>query len=440
MSAANDNADTTPVTLRMYRGISAALGPLSPLLLNYRLRRGKEDAARLPERFGETRIPRPRGPLVWVHGASVGEFNTVLPLIEHIRKQAISVLVTTGTVTAAKLARDRLHPQVVHQFVPLDAPRFVGRFLDHWRPDLGMFVESDLWPNMIMETSERGVPLILVNGRLSERSFDRWRLAPGTIAGLLGRFSLCLVRTPVDADRYGSLGAPRLVTTGNLKLDVPAPSADPAALAALTDAIAGRPLLAAASTHPGEDDVIVEAHKLLRQSFSNLLTVIAPRHPERGGDITALAATAGLRATRRSSGALPDATTDIYVADTLGELGLLDRLAPVVFMGGSLIPHGGQNPIEAIKLGAAILHGPHVGNFADIYASLDKARGAARVTDAGKLALRAGAWLGDPVERRSVATAGERAIAVLGGALERTAAALDPYLLQLRQEYRNADA
>ena len=431
MSAANDNADTTPVTLRMYRGISAALGPLAPVLLNYRLRRGKEDAARLPERFGETRIPRPRGPLVWVHGASVGEFNTVLPLIEHIRKQTISVLVTTGTVTAAKLARDRLHPQVVHQFVPLDAPRFVGRFLDHWRPDLGMFVESDLWPNMIMETSERGVPLILVNGRLSERSFERWRLAPGTIAGLLGRFSLCLVRTPVDADRYAEWLA--------AVPDAAAPSADPAALAALTAAVAGRPLLAAASTHPGEDEVIIEAHKLLRQSFPDLLTIIAPRHPQRGGDIAALAIAAGLRATRRSGDALPDITTDIYVADTLGELGLLYRLAPVVFMGGSLIPHGGQNPIEAIKLGAAILHGSHVGNFADIYASLDKARGAARVTDAGKLALRAGAWLGDPAERESVANAGAGAIATLAGALERTAAALDPYLRQLRQEYRNAD-
>jgi len=432
--------DGTPVTLRMYRGLSAAAAPLAPLLLDYRLKRGKELLARLPERSGISRVPRPRGPLVWVHGASVGEFNTVLPLIERIRRQAMAVLITTGTVTAAKLAAERLDPQVIHQFVPLDVPQFVSRFLDHWRPDLGVFVESDLWPNLIMETTARGVPLILVNGRLSERSYQRWRYAPGTIGGLLGRFSLCLVRTPADAERFGALGARALLITGNLKLDVPPPAADADAVAAAQAAIGGRTVMAAASTHAGEESVVIDAHRLLRQSFPDLVTLLAPRHPDRGAAIAAEAAAAGLRAKLRSRGELLDVSTDIYIADTMGEMGLLYRLAPVVLMGGSLIPHGGQNPIEPAKLGAAILHGPHVGNFADIYAALDKAHGAAVVSDASKLALRAGAWLGDPAARAAVADAARKTVDALGGALERTAAALDPYLLQVRQDYRNANA
>jgi len=432
--------DSTPVTLRMYRGLSAFAAPLAPVLLNYRLRRGKEHPDRLTERYGESRIARPRGPLVWVHGASVGEFNTVLPLIERIRRQSINVLVTTGTVTAAKNAAERLHPQVIHQFVPLDVPHFVGRFLDHWRPDLGVFVESDLWPNMIMEATERGTPLILVNGRLSERSFQRWRTVPGTIGGLLGRFSLCLVRTPADAERYGALGAPHPLTTGNLKLDVPPPPADAGEVEALKTAIGARPVFAAASTHAGEETVVVDAHRLLRQSFPDLITLLAPRHPERGAAIAEMIAAAGLRARMRSRGDSPDAETDIYIADTLGEMGLLYRIAPIVFMGGSLIPHGGQNPIEPAKLSTAIVHGPHVANFADIYAALDKAHGAAVVTDAAKLALRVGAWLGDDELRQGVADAARRTVDALGGALERTAAALDPYLMQLRQDYRNANA
>ena len=432
--------DSTPVTLRMYRGLSAAAAPLAPLLLRYRLRRGKELAERLPERHGESRIPRPRGPLVWVHGASVGEFNTVLPLIERIRRQAINVLVTTGTVTAAKNAAERLHPQVIHQFVPLDVPHFVERFLDHWRPDLGLFVESDLWPNMIMETTERGVPLILVNGRLSERSFRRWRAVPGTIGGLLGRFTLCLVRTPDDAERYGALGAPHLLTTGNLKLDVPPPPADAGDVETLKAAIGARRVFAAASTHAGEETIVIEAHRLLRQSFPDLITLLAPRHPDRGAAIAEMVAAAGLRGRMRSRGDSPDAATDIYIADTLGEMGLLYRIAPIVLMGGSLIPHGGQNPIEPAKLSTAIIHGPHVANFADIYAALDKAHGAAIVTDASKLALRVGTWLDDEALRLSVADAARKTVDALGGALERTAAALDPYLMQLRQDYRNANA
>ncbi|MGB7658372.1 MAG: glycosyltransferase N-terminal domain-containing protein, partial [Pseudolabrys sp.] len=246
-----------PAGLMIYRLVSRAAAPLAPMLLARRAKRGKEHRQRLSERRGESRIARPDGPLIWLHGASVGELASVLPLIERIRARDIPILVTTGTVTSGDLAEQRLPRGVVHQFMPVDVPRFVGRFLDHWRPDLALFVESDLWPNMIIEASDRGVPMVLVNGRLSEDSFRRWRRLPNSIAHLLQRLDLCLTGTAPDATRFGELGAPQVFTTGNLKLDVPAPPADPAALAALRDAIGDRPVIAAASTHAGEEDPLL---------------------------------------------------------------------------------------------------------------------------------------------------------------------------------------
>jgi len=423
-----------PASLAAYRLITRMAAPLATPILKHRLRHGKESAARLPERRGEARVPRPPGPLVWVHGASVGELTVALPIVERIKARGFAVLVTSGTVTSAGVARQRLPHGAIHQFVPLDAPGFVARFLDHWRPSLALFVESDFWPNMILSASARGVPLILLNGRLSDRSFARWRRMPATIEALLDRFDLCLVRTPTDAKRFGELGAPRLAVAGNLKFDGPLLPIDDAKLAALAGALGRRPVLAAASTHPGEERPILDAHGRLKAAFPGLVTIIAPRHPERGPDIAALAQARGLDPVLRSAGRLPDAATDIYVCDTIGELGIVYRLAPVVFMGGSLVPHGGQNPIEAIKLGAAILHGPFISNFAEVYAALDGARGADLVADAGRLTQRAGAWLGNDDERRRTVAAGQKTVAALGGALEKTLAALDPYLVQLRLE------
>jgi 3-deoxy-D-manno-octulosonic-acid transferase len=429
-------AERLPATLRAYRRLAAAAMPLTPLLLGERMRRGKENPERVGERRGESRVPRPHGPLVWAHGASVGEIMAIIPLVERIRARGFNVLVTSGTTTSAELAGSRLPPGVIHQFVPLDAPRFIRRFLDHWRPGLALIAEADLWPNMIVESAARAIPLILVNGRLSERSYARWRKAPAMIAALLERFDLCLAQSAHDAERYAQLGAPRVSMTGNLKLDVPAPPADAAKLAAVQDAVDRRPLIVAASTHAGEEAAVIDAHLRLRPKFRGLLTIVVPRHPERGPGVVNIAEVAGLGSAVRSRGELPDGATEIYVADTIGELGLIYRLAPIVFMGGSLVRHGGQNPIEAAKLGTAILHGPHVWNFADIYSALDAARGAEEVDDAAKLSLRVGAWLADARLRETVAEAALKTVAVLGGALDRTLAALDPYLMQLRLEHR----
>jgi 3-deoxy-D-manno-octulosonic-acid transferase len=409
---------------------------LAPWLLSERLNRGREDPARLAERRGEASRPRPAGRLIWVHGASVGEMLAVVPLIERIQARDVSVLVTSGTVTSAALANQRLPAGVTHQFVPLDAPKFVDRFLDHWRPDLTLFVESDLWPNMILACSERKIPLIIVNGRVSERSFGRWRLAPRTIAALLGRFDLCLAQSSDNARRFTQLGAPRVVTTGNLKLDVPAPPADLATLNRFKALIGLREVIAAASTHPGEESAVIAAHRRLRAKISTLLTVIAPRHPDRGETIAEIAKVSGLTVALRSRGELPKRDVDVYIADTVGELGLVYRIAPIVFMGGSLATHGGQNPIEAIRLGAAVLHGPCVWNFAEIYSTLDEAHGAKLVVDEEALTSRLGEWLADPTARAAVASAATQTMDTLGGALERTLAALDPFLVQLRPSGR----
>jgi len=429
--------DRLPLALRLYRLASFAVAPpLASRLLAWRLQRGKEHPTRFAERYGEASLPRPNGPLIWLHGASVGEVLAVIPLIERIRAQNFAVLVTSGTVTSAALAEQRLPAGAFHQFIPLDAPRFVGRFLDHWRPDLALFVESDLWPNLILACADRAMPMILVNGRVSERSFGRWRLLPGAIAALLGRFDLCLAQSVADAERYAKLGAPRISSIGNLKLDVPAPPVDQSTLGKLKSIIGARVVIAAASTHAGEETAIIAAHRRLRAKCPSLLTVIAPRHPERGPGIAEMAKVAGLSVALRSRGDLPKPDVDVFIADTLGELGLIYRLAPIVFMGGSLASHGGQNPIEAIRLGAAVVHGPHVWNFAEIYATLDAAHGAELIPDEQALTACLSGWLAKPAARTAVADAAIVTVAKLGGALERTLAAIEPYLMQLRLEQR----
>ena len=429
-----------PAILRAYRLLTILAAPIAPLLLSYRLKRGKENAERLPERLGISNLARPPGSLIWIHGASVGELNAVLPLIEKIREREFNVLVTTGTVTSAELAERRLPHEVIHQFVPLDTPRIVARFLDHWQPDLALFVESDLWPNLVIASAARNIPLIVVNGRVSERSFRRWRFAPRAITALLSRFDLCLAQSTVNATRYAALGAPRISTTGNLKLDSPAPPADADKLAALKSATAGRTIIAATSTHAGEETAMINAHRRLKPTHPGLLTVVAPRHPERGPGILDIVKASGLTAAVRSRGELPRPSIDIYIADTLGELGLIYRLAPIVFIGGSLVGHGGQNPIEAARLGAAILHGPHVWNFTEIYSALDSAGGAELVADIGKLAPAVDAWLQNADARQKAADTALKAMDTLAGALDRTLAALDPYFMHLRLDRRSTHA
>lgn len=429
-----------PVTLRMYRRLSGLAAPLAGAVIARRLKRGKEDPARIGERRGIASIARPPGPLIWIHGASVGEVLAAAELIERLRALNVRILLTSGTVTSADIVERRFPPDVIHQYVPFDSPQYVMAFLDHWQPGLALFIESDIWPNLVLSSAERRIPMVVINGRMSQRSFPRWLKFRGTISALLECFDLCLAQSDLDGERFTALGCSNVVTTGNLKLDVQGPPADSGKLEQLRSALQRRLIFVAASTHPGEDEIILDAHRRLSGQFPSLLSVIVPRHPNRGIAIARMLTSSGMQVALRSQDELPSSATDIYVADTMGELGLFYRLAPVVFMGGSLVAHGGQNPIEAVKLGAAILHGPHVFNFTEIYETLDKAGGAIRAETEEDFVKVLGYFLANPIARQRTIGAAEQVLDRLGGALEKTLGSLEPYLLQLRLEGGTADA
>jgi 3-deoxy-D-manno-octulosonic-acid transferase len=416
--------------LKAYRALTSLARPVAPFLLKLRERRGKEDPARRSERLGRPSVPRPAGPLAWFHAASVGETNAVLPLMAALsdERPRLSFLLTTGTVTSAKLAAERLGPRAVHQYAPLDAPEYVKSFLDHWRPDLAVFAESEIWPNLILESSARGIPLALVNARMTKRSFRRWRRNPGMALPLFSRFTLVLAQNDVLSRRFKALGAPSTIAAGNLKIDTPPPPVNAGELDRLKPSLDGRTLLVAASTHEGEDAIIAAAHRQLRQRLPDLCTIIAPRHPERGEAIAQMLESQGLVVARRSQGALPGRACDAYVADTIGELGMLYQLSPVAFIGGSLVDRGGQNPIEAVRQGAAVITGPHWQNFADTYRALISHRAAIVVHSAPELASAAGQLLADQAELKQMRARASAALAALSGALPRTVEALLRYL------------
>ena len=424
-------ADTKPgLTLAAYRAFTQIAAPLAPLMLAWRTRFGKEERHRWPERYGLASIARPSGFIAWFHAASVGETNAVLPVIEAIGNEHpdLSVLLTTGTVTSAQLARARLPARAMHQYLPLDNQAYVQRFLDHWHPDLAVFVESEIWPNLLLETKARNVPLVLVNGRISPRSFKRWRRRPGFSRPLFSCFDLALAQNQILANRFVQLGAAEAHGVGNLKADAPAPPVDPAAQRSIASALSGRPVWLAASTHPGEDEMVASAHIAMKRVTPSLLTIIVPRHPDRGPLIAKQLGALGLYVALRSEGKLPEPSTDIYIADTIGEMGLFYTLAPVAFVGGSLVRRGGQNPVEPIKLGAAVLTGPNFQNFRDSYDELLKAGGAKQVDDAASLAAVALALLNDNAARSDMTARAESALAGMSGALPKTLAALERFL------------
>ena len=413
----------------LYRAATTLLEPAGRPFLAWRLRHGKEDPARLGERLGHAGRARPAGPLVWLHGASVGEGISLLPLIDMLLARGCRILVTTGTVNAARVLAGRLPGSVIHQFAPLDLPGAVGRFVAHWRPSLAVLAESELWPNLVEALHRAAVPLVMVNARMSARSARRWSKAPGFIGALLGRTALCLCQTEDDAARYRALGAGRVAVTGLLKYDVAPPDADPDAVAEFAAAVGSRPFWVAASTHAGEEAALIEAHLLLRRDVPDALTVVAPRQPNRGAALLGEAQKRGIAAALRSRGDRLHAGTALYVADTLGELGLFYRAADLVFVGNSLAPPGGgQNPIEPARLGCAVLHGPHTANFTDVYPGLDAVGGAAAVADAAHLADAVATLLADPARLRTMARAAAECVDGQGGATARTATALAPYL------------
>jgi 3-deoxy-D-manno-octulosonic-acid transferase len=425
------------IAASLYRAATWPLAPVASLLLARRAARGKEEKSRLGERWGRATLARPPGRLVWLHAASVGESLSLLPIMERLlrRLPQAELLVTTGTVTSARLLGQRLPPaRARHQFLPIDHPLAIRRFLDHWRPDLALWVESEFWPNLLLDTHRRGIPMALLNGRISARSASGWQRAPGLIAALIGCFDLVLAQDAVQAGRLRRLGKAAIHEAGDLKAAGGALAAPADDLTRLASLIGTRPVWLAASTHDGEERIAALAHQTLQARFPQLLTLIAPRHPARAPSI--VADLAGLRLARRSAGALPDASTEIYLVDTLGELGLFYRLAPIVLVAGSLGAPGtigGHNPLEAAQLGCAVLFGPDTENCRASGQALERAGAAIRLEDGASLIGALSLLLGDPA-RVAAMGAAARAVAAEGSfVIERAMQLLEPLVAKLAE-------
>jgi 3-deoxy-D-manno-octulosonic-acid transferase len=413
------------LALSFYRVATGLLEPLAPGLLRSRAARGKEDAARLGERLGRTTISRPDGPLVWLHGVSVGESLSLLPLADALRSRRpdLNLLVTSGTRTSADLLADRLPAGVIHQYVPVDGPAAVARFLDHWRPDMGILVESELWPNLICMARRRGVKLVLASARMTEASARGWSRAPGAARALLSAFDAILPQDRETGARLAGLGG-RVGPDLNLKLvGGPLPHEE-SELARLRAAVGDRMVILAASTHGGEEEIIAEAARNLPA-----LLVVAPRHPDRGAAIAGTLKSAGFTVARRGADEPLTPEVAIYVADTLGEMGLFFRLAHVAVMGGSLVPGiGGHNPLEPARLGVPVVTGPQVFNAAAIYEAMFDRVAALTAADAGELRRHLKGLIAYPDIRARIGEAGLDFARAQGAALDAALDRLAPLL------------
>ncbi len=376
-----------PWPLAVYRAMTSAAAFAAPSLLKARALRGKEDPRRQKERLGQSDLARPAGRLAWLHGSSVGESLSLLPLANLIRARfpAVTVLITSGTLSSARVLAERLPEGTIHQYAPIDTPRAVGGFLAHWRPDIGVFAEAELWPNLVLSAKAQGVKMAIVSARLSQASFDRWRWAPGSARALFAGFDLILARDTAASRRLGRLGV-RSCGVLDLKFGAPPLVFDSGKLAHLRRVIGDRSVILAASTHSGEEALIAASHFSAGSAASDkALLVVAPRHPGRADKIEAALQHMGLKCGREGAGALPG-DHDVLLADELGQLGLWYRLASLAIVGGSFVRGvGGHNPLEAVRLGCPIVFGPNVESW-PVYAELEARAAAFAAVGKGDLA------------------------------------------------------
>jgi 3-deoxy-D-manno-octulosonic-acid transferase len=410
-----------------YRVAGICAYPLMSPYLTYRALKGKEDRKRRLERFGFASQPRPHGPLVWVHAASVGETNAVIPLIRELLRREIHVLLTTGTVTSAEVVANRLGDDVIHQYVPLDLKFPIKRFIAYWHPDAAITAESEMWPTTMAELARRNIPQIRVNGRLSDRSYDRWQRNSKVAELLFGKLSLVVARSDLDAERFLDLGSWPVVISGNLKGDTDPPPVDPELLARYRAQIGDRRTWAAVCTFDGEEAAAAFVHRALKPR-NQQLTIIVPRHPERGDEIEAMLTEKGLKVARRSRNDEITPETDIFLGDTIGEMGLYLRLTEISFVGRSLTEEGGQNPMESSMIGCAVLSGPNVQNFRETYQHIIRKGGARMIRDVEMLAKAVHYLMTNDIARRKMIDCGHEAVQDMRGALSTTIKALEPYI------------
>ena len=384
--------------IKAYRGASRALGPVLPLLLKRRAAQGKEDPSRKDERIGIAALPRPEGPLVWMHGASVGECTMLLPLITQIKRDRpdIFILVTSATLTAAKLLAERLPEHCAHQYVPLDHPKYAQRFINHWKPDVAIWAESEIWPNLITAAKDSGAKLALLNARMSAKTLEGWTKRKKSAAVIFSQFDLILAADEMTGNSLSWLLDQDISISGNLKNAAPPLPVDKTELKAFKKALARRTIWCAASTHSGEDEIMLTAHKAVLKTNKRALLILAPRHPERSGEITALINEMGLTFAARSKGEMPSRETQVYLMDSIGDMGLAYRLSKLTFVCGSTLAGlSGHNPLEPARLGSAVMTGAHIASFAESYMSMFKYGAAKRVMSPDAIATEVSALLSD---------------------------------------------
>ena len=392
-------AGSDTLLLKLYRAATDIIGPTLPLWIKYRAFKGKEDPNRLSERRGLPSISRPPGDLVWMHGASVGECTMLLPLITKMRSSRpdLNILLTSGTVTAAKVMAERLPEGAFHQYVSLDRRKYVKTFLEHWAPDMAIWAESEIWPNMIMQADVRGIKMALLNARMSEKTLNGWTKRKASAEAIFSRFDLIVAADKRTGDSLGGFTSRNIAAAGNLKDAAPALPAPEEELRKLREAVTGRPVWCAASTHAGEDELILRAHKDVIASHPNALLILAPRHPERRKEVLNLIHSSGYAAAMRSQGEAINADTQIYLFDTIGEMGLAYRLAALTVMCGSLVKGlSGHNPLEPACLGSAVMTGGHIASFADIYNTMFKFNAAHRIVSPEIIGKEVVSLLGTP--------------------------------------------
>lgn len=426
--------------LMLYRLLTVLATPIISHWLGRRQRAGKEHPARMQERWGYASQPRPEGTLIWIHAASVGEFNAALPIIDAVlaANTDVHVLITTGTLTSAVRAEQMAQARMIHQFVPVDTPSAVNRFLEHWKPTLAIWMESELWPNLITQAKKCGIAMLLVNARLSEKSMRQWKKMRSLFLAMTQSFDAIIAASTTDAQRYRSLGATDVQESFSIKYDAAPPVVNAIQLSAWQQQLSARPVWLAASTHPGEEEIMLQAHQQLQKQFPDVLSVIVPRHPSRGGEVAKLCLAQSQHVAQCSKGDSITPDISVLIGDVMGEMGTFYRLCPIVLVAGSLVPHGGHNPIEPAQFGCAIMVGEHMFHFADMAEQWKQEQALVQVQNAKQMAQQIADWLSNEPSRTQAAHRATLAVAKRKGALDKVMQLVSHKLNQQANQSRMA--
>ena len=358
----------------IYRILINLIILVSPLIVLIRLIKNKEDKTRFKEKFCFFTKKRGNGNLIWFHGSSVGEILSVIPLIEKLEKNKTinKILITSSTLSSSKILSKFKLKKTIHQFFPIDSNGLTKKFLNYWKPSIAIFIESEIWPNMLVNIKKNSVPLVLLNARITKKSYNKWRMIPSTANMIFKNFDICLSQNKETKKYLKYLGAKKIKFIGNLKFSESKSQKNNNFDNKLTKIFKSKKIWCAASTHDNEEKICALAHKNLKNKYKDILTIIIPRHIQRADSIIKEIEYLDLNIQKRSQNSNINKNTDIYLVDTYGETKSFYKICNTVFLGGSHINRGGQNPLEPARFGCKILHGPYVQNFTEVYKLLEK--------------------------------------------------------------------